>query len=110
MMKINKVYNFFDEKYSPITGYFFVSPVGEIEDCLINLKNKCGTMRDYFGYEYEENDSVTFYDFTGKSEKAINVSVSDLLIILQPLISEYLSDFPDKREFIESILNSIKTS
>jgi hypothetical protein len=108
MLKINKIYDFFDEKFTPITGYFYVSPKNEIKDCIINLKNKCGVMRDFFGYEYEDNNTITFYDFTGGVEKSINVQLNDLLVILSPMIDDYLKLNPMEKLEIENLIISMQ--
>jgi hypothetical protein len=107
-MELNKIYKFFDGKYSPIIGYLVVSPIGELKDLLMSMQNKTGIMRDFFGFEYEENNTVTFYDFTGNLEKSINITLSDFLIILQPTIDDYVKISPNESFLIESLIKAIQ--
>jgi hypothetical protein len=79
-MGLYKIYKFIDAKYSPIVGCLAASPIEEFKELFISIQNKTGVMRDFFGFEYEKNNTLTFYDFTGDLEKLINVTFNDLLI------------------------------
>ena len=109
-MIISNVYKFIEEKYSPILGYLAVSPIEEFKQFFISINNKAGIMRDFFGFEYEDDETVTFFDFTGDSEKSINIELSDLIIILQPLICDYVKVYPIEGLEIENLINDIQNS
>lgn len=110
-MKVNKVYWYIKDKYTPIIA-FFISWPNDFESLFTNLINKTGVGRDYHIYEYEENHTVTFYDLSGKDEKSVNVTIKELLEILEPMYNDYLAENPysnvDKNiEKLKSI-NNIK--
>lgn len=68
-MNLNKIYDSMDPKYGPIIAYLFVSPLNEFKELLETIKMKSGIMRDFVGFEYEDNKKLTFYDFTTEPEK-----------------------------------------
>lgn len=109
MIELNKIYKFFDVKYAPVFN-FFGAWTNELINCLKNLNKKCGIMRDFHGYEYEEDNTITFYDFTGDSEKSINIELNDLIIILRPMIDDYLKINPNQSIEIENLIDEIQNS
>jgi len=58
-----------DPKNVPIIAYLFVSLLNEFKELLETIKMKSGIMRDFVGFEYEDNKKLTFYDFTTEPEK-----------------------------------------
>ena len=106
-MELGNLYESVDAKYSPILGYLSISPLEEIKELLVSIHEKEGIMRDYFGFDYEENNTLTFYDFTSVQEKSINVSIKELMDFLNPILINYLSKFNDEFFFVEDILKKI---
>ena len=106
-MQLSSIYKFIDSKYLPIIGYLSISPIEEIKESLISIQKKAGIMRDYFGFEFEENNTLTFYDFSSNEEKKINVSVQEFIEILNPMLDEYLDKFSNEKSYIETIIKNI---
>lgn len=106
-MELNKIYKYIDAKYSPIIGYLSIRPLQEIKDLLLAIKNKSGIMYDCFGFEYEENNSLTFYDFTSEKEKTINMEVYEILNFIEPVINDFLTQNPNEGPLVKNILKEI---
>ena len=81
-----------------------IRPLQEVKDLLLAIKNKSGVMYDSLGFEYEENNSLTFYDFTSDKEKTINMKVDEFLDFIEPVIDDYISQNPSEAALIENIL------
>lgn len=106
-MKLNNIYKYIDSKYSPIIGYLSISPKGEMKELLFSIQARTGIMRDYFGFEFEENNTLTFYDFTSTKEKSVNVSIHEFIELLEPLLADYLSEYTNEKSDIKNILQKI---
>lgn len=106
-MELNKMYENIDANYSPIVGYLSICSLQEIKYLLETIKYKTGIMYDYFGFEYETDNTLTFYDFTSGNPKLINISVYDVISFLKPIIKEYLIQNPKDELIIESIINTV---
>ena len=104
-MELNNKY--LDGKYSPIVGYLSTRPLKEIKDIFIAVRNKSGIMYDYFGFENEDDNTLTFYDFTSKSEKKVNIEINDFINFLEPITSEYLIQNPGDISTVENLINEI---
>jgi hypothetical protein len=106
-MELDKIYKYIDPKYSPIIGYLSICPLQEVKELLLAIKNKSGIMYDSFGFEYEENNSLTFYDFTSDTEKSINIQVDEIVSFIEPIMNDYLTQNPSEDTFIKNILKEI---
>ena len=109
-MELTRIYKFIDAKYSPIIGYLSISPIEEIKELLVSIQNKSGIMHDYFGFEFEDDDTLTFYDFSSKQEKNINISIQELIEFIEPILNEYLGQNMSEKDFVEVTLKNIQLS
>jgi len=106
-MELNTIYKYVDAKYSPIVGYLSVRPLHEIKSIFEAVRNKSGIMYDYFGFEYEDDNTLTFYDFTSDLGKKINIDIRDIINFLEPLTKEYLMQNPVDSPAMENLIDEI---
>jgi hypothetical protein len=106
-MELNKVYQYIDTRFSPIVGYLNIIPASGFKEMLEAIQNKSNIMYDYFGFEYEDDDTLTFYDFTSPNEKSINISIVDLIGLIDPITKDYVVNNPSESLLIEGIINKI---
>lgn len=106
-MILNKIYNYFDLKYSPFVRYLAAQPLKEFEEFLECLSNEQGIMRDFHGFEFEEPGYVEFSDFSSEQEKTVKIKLTDLADLLTPISEEFTALFPEKEEKIKSLLQKI---
>ena len=106
-MKNELLKNFVPEYYL-IARFFFTRNIDEIEVILQNILEKGSVMYDFLGYEYEDNDTLTFYDFTSQVEKSINVSIPLFLELVKPIIDEFRFKFPNDCDNLNQIIFRLK--
>ncbi|MGM5630244.1 hypothetical protein O2K51_05020 [Apibacter raozihei] len=105
-MILNEIYVFFDPKYIPIINYFYIIPSESIESELDMIYRGIGCMRDFNGYEFENNGTITFFDFT-TIEKSINITIPNLIIFINPIIQDFLKNNSEKKIVIDNYIDML---
>lgn len=103
-MNIDKL-KIYDVNRTPILGFLHCLRPDMFKFLLVLLNDRTGIVVDYFGVEYEENDTLTFFDFTCFDvDIEINVSIQEFLEIIPPIIQDYLDKYPEEEKEIKNIL------
>lgn len=103
-MNIDKL-TIYNANRAPILGFLHCIRPNIFGELLKSLSNKTGLVIDYFGVEYEDNDTLTFFDFTSfDSDIEINVSIQEFLKIIEPIIQDYLDEYPENKQEMKNIL------
>jgi hypothetical protein len=108
-MDLNQYFEYTDSKFDPMIMFLFVSPLSEIKEILSAIELKHGIMRDFCGFEFEENDTLTFFDFSSTQEKSINLSIQEFILFFEPLLNQYLIEYPNEKTVIEALIKKHPT-
>jgi|SRR6218665_43281 len=108
-MELIKIYKYLDLKYSPLISYLSISPPDELLNMLELISNKNGCIREFHGFEFKDINTITFYDFSSDIEKSCNLSLTELLNIIEPQADDYCKLNPSNKEIIKAYLLKIKT-
>ncbi|MFK8302298.1 hypothetical protein ACI75Y_05250 [Capnocytophaga stomatis] len=107
-MNIDKIKNS-NANRAPILGFLHCIRPSAFREFLISLSNKSGLVIDYFGVEYEENNTLTFFDFTSFDvDLEVNVSLQEFIEIIHPIIEDYLDEYPKEEQEIKKILLELR--
>ena len=108
-MDLHQYFSNLDSKFDPIILFLFVSPISDLQVILSAIEEKYGIMRDFCGFEFEENNSLTFYDFTSDQVNTINVPIKVFVQLLDPIIIEYKIKYPNEIFSVNNKVNNIFT-
>ncbi|WP_010520590.1 hypothetical protein [Aquimarina agarivorans] len=109
-MELPNIYNFIDEKYSPLLSYLFTLPVNDFLNFLKAIRDRSGLVREYHGFDFEKsNEYVEFWDDSSGQELIIELSISNLLALLSPIIDSFKDDLEINKQ-ITLTINEIKSS
>lgn len=109
-MELPRIYNFIDDKYSPLLSYLFTLPIHDFLKFLKAIRDRSGLVKEYHGFDFEKsNEYVEFWDDSSGEELIIELSVSNLLVLLNPIIDSFKDDIEINKQII-LVINEIKSS
>jgi hypothetical protein len=106
--KMNIVFKYVDSEYLPIVTYIVISSIDEIKELLLSIQKKKGIMHEYYGFEFGENNTLTFHDFLSK--KNITLLIREFITFFEPWLNNYFAKDPNEKAAIETLLKNIQNS